>query len=82
MKASGSGRRFAAGLAASAAVAAAAAAGWYNFAAGPDEEARRADQQEATEHGLPALARFKVRTEAVCCTVSSSQALTTSSLGP
>lgn len=59
MSASGSGRRLAAGLAASAAVAA-AAAGWYRFAAGPAEEARPADQQEATEHGLPALARFKV----------------------
>lgn len=59
MSASGSGRRLAAGLAASAAVAA-AAAGWYSFAAGPAEEARPADQQEATEHGLPALARFKV----------------------
>ena len=61
MNASGLVRRFAAGLAASAAVAA-AAAGWYNFAAGPAEEARPADQPEATEHGLPALARFKVPT--------------------
>ncbi|KAL3137056.1 hypothetical protein ABBQ32_006642 [Trebouxia sp. C0010 RCD-2024] len=59
MNAGGSGRRLAAGLAASAAIAA-AAAGWYNFAATPPEEARPSDQQEATEHGLPALARFKV----------------------
>lgn len=64
MNAGGSGRRLAAGLAASAAIAT-AAAGWYNFAAAPPEEARPSDQQEATEHGLPALARFKVPATAV-----------------
>ena len=53
-----SGRRLATGLA-SAAVAA-AAAGWYGLAAAPPDEARPSDQQEATQHGLPALARFKV----------------------
>lgn len=58
MNAGGSGRRLVAGLAASATVAA-AAAGWYSLAAAPVEEARPSDQQEATEHGLPALARFK-----------------------
>ena len=68
MNAGGSSRRFAAGLAASAAVAA-AAAGWYTFGAAPAEEARPSDQQEATEHGLPALARFKVRANAVHCGV-------------
>lgn len=64
MNAGGSGRRLVAGLAASATVAA-AAAGWYSLAAAPVEEARPSDQQEATEHGLPALARFKVPASAV-----------------
>ena len=78
MNTGGSGRRFAAGLAA----VAAAAAGWYSLVAGPAEEARPADQQETTEHGLPALARFKVPTKAVSSTVPSSQALSTSTVRP
>lgn len=59
MNVSKAGRRLATGLAASAAVAA-AAAGWYSLEPAQPDEARPADQQEATQHGLPALARFKV----------------------